>query len=80
MSFAELRRKITEVGALSDPKIVPAVLRRLESFRRYDQDIARCGSEETLKDFWRDVKRIEEENLERLEALLEERSMHRRIH
>ncbi len=80
MSFAELRRRITEAGAVSDPKIVPAVMQRLESFRRYDQDIARCGDATNLKNFWQDVKRLEEENLERLQILLEGRGVDRRVH
>lgn len=80
MSFAELRRKITEVGGSADPRILPAVLKRLDSFRRYDRDIQKCGDAEELRVFWEDVKRLEEENLERLEALLEERSIERKVH
>ncbi len=55
-----------------DHDLVHELSRRLDSLWRYDQYIANAEWRENIKRFWVDMKRYEQENINRLKELIKE--------
>jgi hypothetical protein len=55
-----------------DHDLIHELGRRLDALWRYDQFIANAEGRNELKQFWRDVKAQEEENIKRLKGLIAE--------
>ena len=53
-----------------DHDLIHELGRRLDALWRYDQYIANAEGRSELKQFWRDVKAQEEENIKRLKGLI----------
>jgi hypothetical protein len=55
-----------------DHDMIHELSKRLDALWRYDQYIANAAKDEELEELWRDLKRQEQENIERLKKLVAE--------
>lgn len=60
----------TKAMADHDRDLVHELSKRLDAMWRYDQYIANAEGDEDRRDFWRDLKRQDQKNVDRLRKLL----------
>ena len=68
-------REIAHIGethgaADHDHDMIHELSKRLDALWRYDQYIANAEGDSELQELWRDLKRQEEKNVERLKGIL----------
>ena len=60
------------MSADHDHDLVHELSKRLDALWRYDQRIANASGHTGLQTFWRDLKRQDQKNIERLKQLIRE--------
>ena len=75
MTLEHYQREVEHIGDTQgckdhDHDMVHELSRRLDALWRYDQYIANAENMDALKDFWRNVKQQELENIEQLKKLM----------
>lgn len=62
----------TKAIANHDHDLVHELSKRIDGVWRYDQCIANAEGKQELQDFWRDLKRQDQQNADRLKDLIRE--------